>query len=50
MSDKIAEINWQDAVADVEKFLKPIEQKSLKLWSEKFYLTKIQKLDELLSS
>lgn len=44
LGDKIASINWQDAAADVERFLKPVEQKSLSLWSEKFYMSKLNKL------
>lgn len=48
LGDKIASINWLAAAADVERFLKPIEQKSLKLWNERFYLSKLDKLDKLL--
>jgi len=48
LGEKIALINWKDAAKDVERFLKPIEQKSLTLWSEKFYMSKLKKLDELL--
>lgn len=47
-SEKIASINWLDAAADVERFLKPVEQKSLKLWNERFYMSKLKKLDQLL--
>lgn len=45
LSEKIASIDWQDAVADVERFIKVIEQKSLKLWSERFFTEKLQKLN-----
>ena len=48
LSEKISSVNWNDAAADVERFLKPVEQKSLKLWSERFYMNKLDKLDELL--
>lgn len=48
LGEKITSINWQDAAADVERFIKPVEQKSLKLWSEIFYMSKLNKLDELL--
>jgi len=48
LAEKISAINWQDAAADVERFLKPFEQKSLQLWSEKFYMNKLDKLDGLL--
>ncbi len=49
LDDKIMSINWQDAAADVERFLKPVEQKSLSLWSEKFYKSRLNKLNGLLS-
>lgn len=44
MGDKITSVNWQDAAADVERFLKPVEQKSLSLWSERFFMSKLQQL------
>ena len=49
LGEKISAIDWKDAAADVERFLKPVEQKSLTLWSEKFYMSKLNKLDELLT-
>ena len=48
LAEKISLIKWKDAAEDVERFLKPVEQKSLKLWSQKFYVSKLNKLDELL--
>ena len=48
LGEKISSIDWKKAAEDVERFLKPVEQKSLKLWSEKFYMSKLNKLDELL--
>ncbi len=48
LKEKISSINWQDAADDVKRFIKPIEQKSLQLWSERFYMNKLSKLDELL--
>ena len=48
LGEKIASVNWKDAADDVERFLKPLGQKSLKLWSEKFYMSKLKKLDGLL--
>jgi len=47
LSEKISSINWKNAVADVERFIKPIEQKSLSLWSEKFFLSKVDTLGKL---
>lgn len=42
--EKIGEINWKGTAADVERFLKPNELKSLELWSERFFSQKISKL------
>jgi len=44
LADKIASVNWKNAASDVERFLKPVEQKSLSLWNEKFYMNKLNKL------
>jgi len=48
LGEKIASINWKNAANDVERFLKPMEQKSLKLWNERFYMNKLSKLDKLI--
>ena len=48
LRDKMTSIDWRAAAADVERFLKPVEQKSLQLWSERFYLYKLERLNELL--
>jgi len=45
---KMTSIDWRHAAADVERFIKPIEQKSLQLWSERFYLHKLDRLNERL--
>lgn len=50
LQEKITSIDWRDAAADVERFLKPVEQKSLQLWSEGFYLHKLELLNELILS
>jgi predicted nucleotidyltransferase component of viral defense system len=42
--EKISEINWPDAAADVERFLNSVERESLKLWSERFFSEKVEKL------
>lgn len=49
LTNKISTINWQVAEDDVKRFLKPLDQKSLKLWSERFFLNKLRKLNELLA-
>ncbi len=46
LAEKITTIDWQKAAADVENFLKPVERESLKLWSERFFLHKTQKLGQ----
>ncbi len=48
LREKMTAINWREAAEDVARFLKPIEQKSLQLWSERFYLYKLGQLNELL--
>lgn len=44
MQEKINSIDWADAAADVERFLKPAEAESLKLWSARFFSAKLNKL------
>lgn len=44
LGEKIESIHWREAAGDVERFLKPPEQKSLELWSERFFLNKLSKL------
>lgn len=44
MQEKINSIPWADAAADVERFLKPAEAESLKLWSARFFSAKLNKL------
>jgi len=50
LRDKMTSIIWRDAAADVARFLKPIEQKSLQLWNERFYLHKLAQLHERLGT
>ena len=38
---KIGSIDWSAAARDVSRFLRPIEAKSLALWSERFFLAKL---------
>jgi len=42
--EKVAQIDWPAAAADVTRFLKPIEQQSLKLWSHKFFAARVGEL------
>jgi hypothetical protein len=42
--EKVAAIDWGEAVQDVERFLKPAERESLKLWSNRFFTRKVEDL------
>src|SRR3990172_2235727 len=44
LQEKIDSIDWKAAAADVERFLKPAEQKSLELWSVRFFSEKLLQL------
>ncbi len=44
LEEKIKSINWQDAKKDVQRFIKQDELKSLELWSDRFFLSKLEKL------
>jgi len=44
LQKKISEIDWRQAAADVERFLPASEQKSLSLWSERFFTQKLSGL------
>jgi predicted nucleotidyltransferase component of viral defense system len=45
LKEKIATIDWKAAAADVERFLGPAERESLKLWSTRFFSTKVAQLE-----
>ena len=44
LQEKISTIDWAAAAEDVARFLKPIEQQSLKLWSQRFFLSRLEQL------
>jgi hypothetical protein len=44
LTAKISSITWKDAAKDVERFLRPREAESLKLWSERFFVTKLGRI------
>jgi len=44
LKEKITVIEWQAAAADVGRFLRPTEAKSLSLWSERFFQAKRDQL------
>lgn len=45
LREKIDSIKWKEAAEDVERFLKPSEQKSLELWSSRFFSEKLSRLN-----
>ncbi len=44
LTQQVTTIDWTEAAADVTRFLRAIEQQSLKLWSERFFLNKAEKI------
>jgi len=44
LNEKISSIDWKAAAADVERFMRPVERKSLSLWNERFFMSKLKKL------
>jgi len=44
LKERIATLNWTEAANDVRRFLNATEQKSLSLWSERFFIKKIDAL------
>lgn len=42
--DKITSIDWKEAAEDVSRFLNSAEQKSLTLWSDRFFLKKLERV------
>ena len=44
LSGTITRIEWKEAAKDIERFLRPADLKSVDLWSERFFLAKIDKL------
>jgi predicted nucleotidyltransferase component of viral defense system len=45
LGKKIRAIDWDEAKKDVARFLKPRELETLDLWSQDFFLSRLQKLD-----
>lgn len=50
LKEKIVSIDWKDAADDVRQFLRPVEKRSLDLWNERFFMSKLEKLDKLMKS
>ena len=42
--EKVADIDWNEAIQDVERFLNIAEKESLKLWSNRFFTGKVESL------
>jgi hypothetical protein len=45
LKDKIESIAWKEAAEDVSRFLQPVEQKSLELWSTRFFINKLAMME-----
>ena len=43
LNEKIDSIDWKSAIVDVERFIKVIEHKSLSMWSNRFFMSKLNK-------
>jgi hypothetical protein len=44
LSKKISSIDWNEAAADVERFLNKIDKDSLRLWDERFFTQKAENM------
>lgn len=44
LKEKINTVDWDDAKKDVTRFLNSAEQQSLRLWSERFFTERLEKL------
>ncbi len=44
LQEKIESVDWKAAAVDVERFLQPAEQKSLELWSVRFFSQRLLQL------
>ena len=44
LSSTISKIDWKEAGDDVARFLRPAELRSVELWSERFFMAKLDKL------
>ena len=44
LMEKVTEINWEEAIEDVTRFLNTTEQHSLTLWNKRFFRNKVQKI------
>src|SRR3546814_3539361 len=42
LSAAIRHIDWKEAAADVARFLRPADLKSVDLWSERFFVAKVR--------
>jgi hypothetical protein len=45
LQKKILTNNWSSVAQDVERFLRPIEVPSLKLWDKELFLDRLQKIN-----
>ena len=50
LKHKVETINWELARSDVTPFLQEPDKSSIELWSQEFFVSQIEKLDQLLNS
>ena len=50
LKEKINSIDWDDTKKDVARFLKPRELTTLDVWSKKFFLSRLDKIEEYLKN
>lgn len=44
LNKRISELDWDQARRDVQRFIKPVEQPSLSLWSQSYFQNQLKKL------
>lgn len=49
LGDRIKEIDWEKAKADVSRFIKPKEAPSVEIWNQEFFLDRLEKLSQILA-
>lgn len=45
LNNKIEAIDWSDAAEDVRRFLGPVQQQGLRVWSARFFSSKVDQLE-----
>ena len=48
LASRIKEVDWQKAKTDVQRFLRPVDVKTLDLWTTDFFLANLKRLTSML--